>query len=253
MASSSAPPRTQVHFIADVHLQDGVPSSWRDFFAYLDGRARSCKAVYLLGDIFDAWIGDDDDRELAREVVRRLRAVTASGVEVGYVLGNHDFLLSRLFARQTGVRLLGYQAVVEAAGRQVLVIHGDVLCTHDQAYQRQRSKYTQPWLLELIRLLPRWVRRRRAAQMLDSDQAKLMKHSHAKADEQLVQDMLAQSGADEMICGHLHVQAGRRQLANGGNYYLLPHWPAVDGPGGALVADVAGIRLVSLAELLQPN
>ncbi len=249
MGSGSLPQRSQVHFIADIHLQNGVPASWRDFFTYLASAARNCKAIYLLGDIFDAWIGDDDDRELARETMRRLREVTDSGVKIGVVLGNHDFLLGERFARHTGVELLGEQAVIEVEGHKMLIMHGDILCTYDVVYQRQRRKYMRPWFLKLIMLLPRWERRRRATKMVASGNARILSEKHIKVNEQLVQKMLIQAGTDTLICGHLHVEAGRRKLADGSSYYVLPHWPAVNGPGGALVVDQAGMRLVSLGDL----
>lgn len=125
-------------FLSDLHLPAN-PSPLRDgFLRFLAGPAREASAVYLLGDIFESWIGDDVGLDIYVPEVAALRALTGAGVAVHFMHGNRDFLVGRGFAQATGASLLDDPWVITHASRRLLLSHGDFWCTDDHAYQRWR-------------------------------------------------------------------------------------------------------------------
>jgi UDP-2,3-diacylglucosamine hydrolase len=128
-----------VLFISDLHLCEERPATTRAFRAFLAGPARAARTVYILGDLFEYWVGDDDgEAPFNRQVSEALAALAASGVDVFLLAGNRDFLVGERFARQAGLRLLADPTLIELTGRRVLLTHGDTLCTDDRAYQAYR-------------------------------------------------------------------------------------------------------------------
>ena len=219
-----------VHFAADVHLEDGRPEGWRGFFSYLAGPARACGRLYLLGDVFHAWLGDDDRRPLAREAGELLRALADAGVEVSLLWGNHDFMLGEDFARRCGAALLGEEAVVEHGGTRALLLHGDVLCTADEDYLRARRLFAKPSTRFVLRHLPFFARRRVARRMLGASAGGAVL---AQVDEEHAQKLLAAAGAQILVHGHFH-RPGFTEYADGRGRWTLPAWEPADGPGGWL-------------------
>jgi UDP-2,3-diacylglucosamine hydrolase len=127
-------------FISDLHLAPARPALVAALRALCAGPARSASALYVLGDLFDAWCGDDQLREpLAAEVAAALRGVAEAGVPVFVMRGNRDLLLGAQFAQAAGATLLGDEVVVDLHGTPTLILHGDTLCTDDVAYQRFRA------------------------------------------------------------------------------------------------------------------
>ena len=156
-------------FLSDLHLSPERPALLAAFRAFCAGPARSAAGVYVLGDLFDAWIGDDQLGEpLATEVAAGLAEVTRAGVPIGVIAGNRDFLLGERFARASGATLLPEQLVVNVAGTRTLLLHGDELCTADIGYQRfrriardlrwQRRYLALPYALR--RRIAQWLRSR---------------------------------------------------------------------------------------------
>jgi UDP-2,3-diacylglucosamine hydrolase len=131
-------------FISDLHLDPGAPAIARQFLAFLEGEARSAEALYVLGDLFEAWLGDDDPDPAARDIVAALRRLTDSGVPCFVMHGNRDFLIGRRFCAETGARLIEDGTIVERGGEHLLLMHGDVLCTDDRNYQRLRCIVRNP-------------------------------------------------------------------------------------------------------------
>src|SRR5690606_23709655 len=125
-------------FISDLHLGGRDARTVGLFLDLLGGEARRARALYILGDLFEAWIGDDDDDPALRPIVAALRALTETGVDCAIMHGNRDFLLGERFAAATGTRLLGDFERVEVAGEHVLLTHGDLLCTDETRYLRLR-------------------------------------------------------------------------------------------------------------------
>lgn len=152
-------------FIADLHLCTEEPAITAGFLRFLAGEARQADALYILGDLFEAWIGDDDPNPLHREIAAAIKAVVDSGVPCFFIHGNRDFLIGKRFARESGMTLLPQEKVLDLYGRRVLILHGDTLCTDDVGYQAFRAKVHQPWLQALFLALPLFIRKRVAARM----------------------------------------------------------------------------------------
>jgi UDP-2,3-diacylglucosamine hydrolase len=127
-------------FISDLHLTAGDAETTRRFVEFMDGPAREARELFILGDLFEAWIGDDDDDPRLTPIVAALRRLTASGVACALMHGNRDFLLGERFCAMTGTRLLGDHERVTLFGQPVLLTHGDLLCTDDTRYLTLRSE-----------------------------------------------------------------------------------------------------------------
>lgn len=152
-------------FIADLHLCTEEPAITAGFLRFLAGEARQADALYILGDLFEAWIGDDNPNPLHREMAAAIKAVVDSGVPCFFIHGNRDFLIGKRFARESGMTLLPQEKVLNLYGRRVLILHGDTLCTDDAGYQAFRAKVHQRWLQTLFLALPLCIRKRVAARM----------------------------------------------------------------------------------------
>lgn len=131
-------------FISDLHLDPARPDITRLFGEFLGGQARDADALYILGDLFEAWVGDDDPSDTGAFVAERLRALSDSGVPVSFMHGNRDFLLGEDYARRAGMALLTDPTRIDLHGKPVLLMHGDTLCTDDLAYQQFRAQTRDP-------------------------------------------------------------------------------------------------------------
>ena len=133
-----------VLFISDLHLDAGDPETIRRFTTFMQSETHSASELYILGDLFEAWIGDDDDDPRLTPIVTALREVTRRGVPCAVMRGNRDFLIGERFCATTGCRLLGDYERIEINGEPVLLTHGDLLCTDDTRYQALRSQLRSP-------------------------------------------------------------------------------------------------------------
>ena len=131
-------------FISDLHLDAERPHSTREFLAFMENRARSAERLYILGDLFEAWVGDDDDDPSLDPILGSLAAVSHGGTICHFMHGNRDFLAGQRFAARTGFRLLGDYETVELYGERVLLTHGDLLCTDDERYMTLRATVRNP-------------------------------------------------------------------------------------------------------------
>lgn len=131
-------------FISDLHLDATRPDISCLFGDFIDGEARNADALYILGDLFEAWVGDDDPSEVGAFVAGKLRTLRANGVPVFFIRGNRDFLLGDDYARRAGMTILPDPAVVMLYGKPTLLMHGDILCTDDLAYQQFRAQTRNP-------------------------------------------------------------------------------------------------------------
>jgi UDP-2,3-diacylglucosamine hydrolase len=142
----------KVLFISDLHLDPAAPAIARQFLRFLAEDARGAGALYILGDLFEVWLGDDDPAPEARAIVSALRELSTAGVPCYFMHGNRDFLVGERFATETGCRLLQDGSVVDVFGEHILLMHGDALCTDDRSYQRLRRIVRNP--------VTQWVFRR---------------------------------------------------------------------------------------------
>lgn len=211
------PSRQKTLLVSDLHLDGSMPGIARQFLQFLDVKAHEARALYILGDLFEAWIGDDDPDPAAREIVAALRTLTRSGVPCYLMHGNRDFLLGQQFARETGCEILSDGTVVDLHGERVLLMHGDVLCTADTSYQRLRRTLRNPMVLWTLRHLPLETRRklgrklRAGSQMhTGSTAAEIMD----VAPEAVVATMRA-AGVRTLIHGHTHRPAIHEMTVDG--------------------------------------
>lgn len=131
-------------FVSDLHLDPARPAITDLFCRFLDGEARGADALYILGDLFEAWVGDDDPSAAGAAVATHLRALVDRGVPAYFIRGNRDFLLGPEYARRCGMTLLADPAVVVLYGTPTLLLHGDLLCSEDAAYQQFRAQTRDP-------------------------------------------------------------------------------------------------------------
>ena len=158
-------------FVSDLHLDSAAPEANGQFLDFLRTHAAGAEALYILGDMFESWVGDDEtDPEKAR-VCAGLRALTSSGVACFALHGNRDFLLGQQFCDRTGVHLLPDPVVAELDGERVLVTHGDALCTDDHSYQELRSVVRTPGWQRRFLALPLAVREQFANRAREGSQA----------------------------------------------------------------------------------
>ncbi|EIX9730973.1 UDP-2,3-diacylglucosamine diphosphatase [Klebsiella pneumoniae] len=213
-------------FIADLHLQTEEPAITAGFLRFLQGEARQADALYILGDLFEAWIGDDDPNPLHQQIASAIKAVVDAGVPCYFIHGNRDFLVGQRFARQSGMILLAEEERLDLYGREVLIMHGDTLCTDDPGYLAFRAKVHTPWIQRLFLALPLFIRHRIAARMrADSKAANSSKSMEIMdVNPQAVVDAMERHHVQWLIHGHTHRPAVHELQANG-----QPAWRVVLG------------------------
>jgi len=138
-------------FISDLHLDESRPDISRAFFEFLERETPQAEALYILGDFFEVWVGDDDDSEFSRQIVERLRSITDKGTALYFMHGNRDFLLGDTFIKETRATLLPDPSLIDLYGEPVLLMHGDSLCTLDEDYMIFRQQARSPeWQQQLM-------------------------------------------------------------------------------------------------------
>jgi len=142
-------------FIADLHLSEQRPAITEQFINFLNKEARQARALYILGDLFEAWLGDDCILPGYEEIIQSLKDLTDKQVPVYFIHGNRDFLISNRFSELTGCQLLDELTVITIDNQQYLIMHGDTLCTDDVKYQQFRSMVRNPeWQQQLLSKTP---------------------------------------------------------------------------------------------------
>ncbi|GAB54095.1 UDP-2,3-diacylglucosamine diphosphatase [Atlantibacter hermannii] len=232
-------------FIADLHLSTEEPAITAGFLRLLEGEARTAEALYILGDLFEAWIGDDDPNPLHAAVAAAIRALVESGVPCYFIHGNRDFLIGKRFARQSGMTLLPAEKVLTLYGERILIMHGDTLCTDDVGYQQFRAKVQQRWLQTLFLSLPLFIRQRIAAKMRAGSKASNQTKSDAIMDvnQQAVSEVMRQHHVRHLIHGHTHRPAIHDLQIEGhpARRYVLGAWHQ---EGSMIKASENGIELL---------
>ncbi|MCW4453584.1 UDP-2,3-diacylglucosamine diphosphatase [Flavobacterium sp. MXW15] len=241
-------------FISDLHLDPSRPAITELFLDFLRGEARQAEALYILGDLFEAWIGDDTPSPAADAVATALHQLHDAGVPVYFIRGNRDFLLGEDYARRAGFRILPDPSVIELYGKPVLLQHGDLLCTDDTAYQAFRAQTRDPafqaqFLAQPLAARIAFAQQARAAsqarqsELKEGDRAQFETVTDVAPDE--VAATFARYGVDTMIHGHTHrpaihsLQAGGRSCTR----IVLGDWYE---QGSVLRVDADGYRLEAL-------
>lgn len=203
-------------FISDLHLDADRPGTAAAFYRFLEQEAVKAKALYILGDLFELWVGDDDDSALVLEVRDHLQQLAQAGTGIYFQHGNRDFLLGEGFAHAAGMELLPEIHQLELNGERILLMHGDTLCIDDHEYQAFRQQVRQPQWIATVLDRPLAERRALGQQLREQSQSMSSRKSEDIMDvaESEVQMVMAQYQASKLIHGHTHRPA-RHPLANG--------------------------------------
>jgi len=230
--------------ISDLHLQEERPDITRAFLDLLDGRARHAKALYILGDFFEAWIGDDAMTPFQQSICQALRQLSDSGTAIYLMHGNRDFLIGQAFCKAAGCTLLADPSVIELGGEQVLLMHGDTLCTRDLAYMKMRRYLRNPVSLWILRHLPLATRQKLARKLRSESRAQTRMKATEIVDvtPEEVPKVMAAHGVRTLVHGHTHRPAIHKLVVEGepARRIVLGDWDRrgwtlqVDGQGFAL-------------------
>jgi UDP-2,3-diacylglucosamine hydrolase len=236
-------------FVSDLHLDPERPAITELFGRFLDDEARGADALYILGDLFEAWVGDDDPSTAGAFVADRLRALAASGVPVNFIRGNRDFLLGDDYAKRAGINILPDPAVVMLHGEPTLVLHGDLLCTDDTAYQQVRAQTRDPrwqgdFLAQPLAARLAFAQQARAASQARHGELKASGLSETITDvaPDTVREWFKRYGIRRMIHGHTHRPAIHDE-GDGNSRIVLGDWY---DQGSVLRVDDCGFNLASL-------
>ncbi|MBW7981920.1 UDP-2,3-diacylglucosamine diphosphatase [Enterobacillus tribolii] len=209
-------------FIADLHLSAQEPAITAGFLHFLQQEeTRGADALYILGDFFEYWIGDDDPDPLHQQIADALKALADHDVPCFFIHGNRDFLLGKRFAARCGMTLLPQEQVLTLYGHKVLILHGDTLCSDDTEYQRYRRRVHNPLIQRIFLWLPLKLRLKIADNMRRRSQS-----GNAGKDESImdvtpktVEAEMMKHRVRWMIHGHTHRPA-------------IHHFPLPDGETG---------------------
>ncbi len=216
-------------FISDLHLEDDRPETCEWLMDLLNGPATAAGELYILGDLFEAWIGDDALSETARRVADAIKVLQSSGTKCYFMHGNRDFLLGEDFASQAGLTLLPETAVVDLYGIPTLLLHGDTLCTDDVEYQAFRRQSRNPAWQAGVLALSIEERLQLARNARDASKAHTGSTAMSIMDvnEAAVIKAFREHGVHRMIHGHTHRPAVHQHtLENGevGERIVLADW-----------------------------
>ncbi|WP_218059170.1 UDP-2,3-diacylglucosamine diphosphatase [Gilliamella sp. wkB178] len=203
------------YFIADIHLTDDEPVITAGFLSFLDTIPDNCE-LYILGDLFDYWVGDDVNSSLHKQIACALQSLSNRHIKKYFVCGNRDFLLGKQYAKACDMTLLTDINCLAKSGKSIVFLHGDLLCTDDPHYQRFRKIMHCSWLQKLFLCLPLFIRLKIAAKL----RQKSSQHNQMKSEtimdvnQQAVVEMMVKYHADTMIHGHTHKPATHAFLIN---------------------------------------
>lgn len=235
-------------FISDLHLARERPAVNRIFHDFVAGAAREAEALYILGDLFEYWAGDDDDDEFGHEVAGALHRLAADGVAVRLMHGNRDFLMGKRLAELCGAQLLSDPVHVDLYGVPTLLMHGDTLCTDDRAYQQFRAQvrdaaWQQGFLSQPLARRKAVIEQMRglSEQEKGSKAAEIMDVAPAAVDE-----VLRRHGYPRLIHGHTHRPGRHAHFVDGHECerWVLGDWYR---RGSYLRCDATGCRAVEIA------
>lgn len=242
-------------FASDLHAGEHDPATTQRFIAALQAQARDASHVFLLGDLFEAWVGDDQRDAVADGLVDCLAALAAGGRALFLMRGNRDFLVdapvpaapsAATLSARCGARLLPDPCVIDLFGRRTLLAHGDALCTDDADYQRLRATLRDPAWQAAFLGQPIGARLAYARELRGrSEHDKAVKAEYLMdVNPQAVATALRDADARVLVHGHTHRPARHTQPLDGGTAerWVLPDWEAAGGRGGFLVVDADGWR-----------
>ncbi|MFT6897791.1 MAG: UDP-2,3-diacylglucosamine hydrolase [Paraglaciecola sp.] len=205
------------YFIADLHLSAQRPDISQCLFTFLTQQAPQAEALYVIGDLFEVWIGDDNLTPFNQQIADAFRTLADSGVKLYFIHGNRDFLIREGFAKRAGFTLLPEQIVVDLYGTPTLISHGDELCTRDVAYQKFRKKARSWWWPRLVLCLPLTLRQKIAKKGRATSKANQQNLTLDIMDvtPKEVVKVMQHFGVQRLIHGHTHRPAVHQLEVNG--------------------------------------
>lgn len=233
-------------FISDLHLSPDLPRVTQGFLRYLE-QARGATALYVLGDLFEAWVGDDHRDDYNNTVINAFRALSNSGTRLFFVHGNRDFLLGQEFAEATGGTLLPDSQVIEAEGLRLLVMHGDQLCTRDEKYMAFRTQSRDPAWQQMM--LEKPLDQRLMIASMWRMQSKTMNSNKPEnimdvTPEDVVR-VMQEAGVATLLHGHTHRPDAHALTLAGqpARRIVLGDWREEAGEAVTGIIDAEGLRL----------
>ena len=257
------PQHASALLISDLHLTPSMPLTAQRFFDFCEKDASQAEAVFILGDLFEYWVGDDAaSHSPFQHEVKQALSNLSSKVKTYYIHGNRDFLLGSTFLKKTGMTLLADPSLVEIAGSKYLLAHGDALCTADIGYQIFRSWVRKPWLQKLFLALPIAWRRSIANQLRMNSHVNYTRSAQASYQQnQIKTDVtkeacaatLRENSGDKLIHGHTHRPSHHQESLRSQSWqrWVLSDWdldhPEASAPrANALFINAQGVRAIDL-------
>jgi len=235
-------------FIADLHLSPDRPAITRLFFQFLEEQAGQSSTLYILGDLFDAWVGDDNPLPAIKEIFAALKAATDSGLSIKVMHGNRDFLIGTQFGTETGCQLIDDPTLITLNGKPTLLTHGDLLCSDDKEYLQARGLLRSPQFIDdfLSKTIPERIAlaaeyRKRSGEVISQKAADIM-----DVNQQTVEETLKEHQALQLIHGHTH-RPSEHQFTLDGKVavrHVLQNW--TDSGGGYLVANSQSFSAIDI-------
>ncbi|GIU17560.1 UDP-2,3-diacylglucosamine diphosphatase [Shewanella sp. MBTL60-007] len=211
-------------FVGDLHLSADRPDITQAFLTFLDTQLHDTDALYILGDLFEVWVGDDIAEPFANELADKIKRASQK-LPIYFIHGNRDFLISNAFAKRSGMTLLPEVYTLDLYGVPSVILHGDSLCTLDKSYQRFRKFRNMSWAKWLYAHLPKSKRLDIAAKLRTKSQSSNQQKSYSIMDVEpdAVLKLLDTTKTEQMIHGHTHRPAVH-QLANGKRRIVVGDW-----------------------------
>ncbi|UDG81454.1 UDP-2,3-diacylglucosamine hydrolase [Candidatus Profftia lariciata] len=233
-------------FTADLHLSEQQPKIINGFLRFLRVNAYEADALYILGDFFEYWIGDDDPQPLHREIAAALRDITISKVPCYFIHGNRDFLIGKRFAKECGMILLPQEKKISLYGHTIIIMHGDTLCTDDLDYQRYSKTVHNTLIQNIFLCLPICTRLnitdkiRHRSQLINNFKTKTIMDVNPQA----VINVLERNKADWLIHGHTHRPALHNITVSNGKLAKRAVLGAWHRSGSMISVTPEGIELI---------
>ena len=234
-------------FVSDLHLCPSRPEINRTFFEFLRGPAARAQSLYILGDLFEYWAGDDDDDAFNASVLHALHELSAAGTQLFIMHGNRDFLIGGRFAKESGANLLPDPTMIDLHGKPTLLMHGDTLCTEDIGYQEFRRKVRNPAYQQQFLAQPLAARKQIIAGLRAENAEKKQLKSETIMDVTplAVDATLREHGYPRLVHGHTHRPALHRHVVDG---HACERWVLADWytRGSYLKCDAAGCTPIEI-------
>lgn len=249
--------------ISDLHLTPSMPLTAQRFFDFCEKDASQVDAVFILGDLFEYWIGDDAAAHSSfTQEVKRALANLSNKTKTYYMHGNRDFLIGPAFLKKTGMTLLADPSIVNLGGHQYLLSHGDALCTADVGYQVFRSWTRKPWVQKVFLGLPLSWRRAIANHLRSNSHAQYQRHARAPHHQNLIKTNVTSeacaaavrvASCGQIIHGHTHLPANHQESHDGQTWqrwvlsdWDLDHHKSAHPRANALLVNAQGAQALDL-------